>query len=74
MLIKDLHHVNIHVDDLVAAEDFYVGVLGLTKLARPLESPGTWLAAEPDERERSFQSRFRTHGAGPTRSLASFMT
>lgn len=45
MLIKDLHHVNIHVDDLAAAEEFYIDVLGLTKLARPLESPGTWLAA-----------------------------
>lgn len=45
MLIRDLHHVNIHVDDLAAAEAFYCGVLELEKLPRPVESEGAWLAA-----------------------------
>ena len=42
-MIKDLHHVNIHVDDLEAAEAFYIGVLGLERLPRALASTGAWL-------------------------------
>lgn len=42
-MIKDLHHVNIHVDDLEAAEAFYMGVLGLQRLPRPRSTKGAWL-------------------------------
>ncbi len=42
-MIQDLHHVNIHVDDLQAAETFYMDVLGLKRLERPLSTKGAWL-------------------------------
>ena len=45
-VISDLHHVSINVDDLDAAEHFYIEVLGLERLDRPqLHVDGTWLAA-----------------------------
>lgn len=46
MLISDLHHVSINVDDLDAANHFYIDVLGLERLPRPdFGFGGTWLAA-----------------------------
>ena len=45
MLIADLHHVSINVNDLAAAEAFYIDVLGLRRLPRPeLGIAGAWLA------------------------------
>jgi catechol 2,3-dioxygenase-like lactoylglutathione lyase family enzyme len=39
-----IHHVSINVDDVEAAERFYCGILGLTKLPRPdLGFDGAWL-------------------------------
>jgi glyoxylase I family protein len=42
-----LHHVSINVDDVPAARDFYIGVLGLSERAdRPAFSfDGAWLDA-----------------------------
>ena len=46
MTISDLHHVSVNVDDLVAAERFYIEVLGLKKIPRPdFGFDGAWLAA-----------------------------
>lgn len=46
MPIADLHHVSINVDDLAAAEAFYIDVLGLERLYRPeLRVQGSWLGA-----------------------------
>jgi glyoxylase I family protein len=46
MLISDLHHVSINVDDLDAANHFYIDVLGLERLPRPdFGFGGTWLGA-----------------------------
>jgi catechol 2,3-dioxygenase-like lactoylglutathione lyase family enzyme len=41
-----LHHVNVRVDDLAAARDFYESVLGLPVVDRPDEMPGdgVWFA------------------------------
>lgn len=44
MLIRDVHHVSINVDDLATAEAFYVDVLGLERLERPDNNEiGAWL-------------------------------
>jgi catechol 2,3-dioxygenase-like lactoylglutathione lyase family enzyme len=45
-MISDLHHVSINVDDLAAAEYFYVDILGLERLPRPdFGIGGLWLGA-----------------------------
>lgn len=43
--LRGIHHVAICVDDLDAAVDFYVGVVGLELAERPdsLPNPGAWL-------------------------------
>ncbi|HJP51068.1 MAG: VOC family protein [Pseudomonadales bacterium] len=44
MQLNEIHHVSINVKDVEAAEQFYVGVLGLQALERPdLGFPGIWL-------------------------------
>lgn len=44
-MISDVHHVSINVDDLAAAEHFYLDVLGLERLPRPdFGFGGAWLA------------------------------
>jgi glyoxylase I family protein len=46
MTISGLHHVSINVDDLEAANHFYIDGLGLEPIERPdLGFPGSWLAA-----------------------------
>ncbi|MEQ8716065.1 MAG: VOC family protein [Acidimicrobiales bacterium] len=46
MLVTGIHHVSINVTDFDAAEAFYSGVLGMTKLERPeLSVKGAWLNA-----------------------------
>jgi catechol 2,3-dioxygenase-like lactoylglutathione lyase family enzyme len=46
MLFSGVHHVSLNVDDLEAAERFYVEVLGLEVLPRPdFGFPGLWLEA-----------------------------
>jgi len=42
--VRYLHHVSFRVDDLETSLEFYVGVLGCTRLERPdLGFPGAWL-------------------------------
>jgi glyoxylase I family protein len=44
MLVRDLHHVSINVTDVERATAFYVGVLGMERLARPdFGFAGAWL-------------------------------
>lgn len=44
MKLAGVHHISVNVDDLAAAEPFYVDVLGLEKMARPeLPVEGIWL-------------------------------
>ena len=44
MKLNDIHHVSINVNDIAAAEAFYVDLLGLQKIHRPdLGFPGLWL-------------------------------
>jgi len=41
---RGVHHVSINVDDVEKAGTFYIGVLGMEKLARPdFGFPGMWL-------------------------------
>jgi catechol 2,3-dioxygenase-like lactoylglutathione lyase family enzyme len=48
MTISGLHHVSINVDDVAAANHFYIEGLGLEPIERPdLGFVGSWLAA-PD--------------------------
>jgi catechol 2,3-dioxygenase-like lactoylglutathione lyase family enzyme len=39
---RGYHHVNLLVDDLKKADDFYEGLLGLRRIERPLTRPGSW--------------------------------
>lgn len=46
MNIKGLHHVSVNVDDVTAADAFYIDVLGLRRIDRPdIGIGGTWLEA-----------------------------
>lgn len=51
MRISAVHHVSINVEDVDAARDFYVDVLGLTvRTDRPdFGFPGAWLNAGPQQ-------------------------
>jgi len=45
-IVSTVHHVSFRVDDVQAALDFYVGILGCTQLDRPaIPVPGAWLQA-----------------------------
>lgn len=51
MEIAGVHHVSLNVDDVDAAVEFYVGVLGLSVEPRPdFAFPGAWLGF-PDGRQ-----------------------
>lgn len=47
MQVRGIHHVNVRVDDLDAADRFYGGVLGFEPIDRPAAMPaeGRWYAA-----------------------------
>lgn len=50
MKLDGIHHVSINVSDVQAAQDFYVGVLGLELLDRPdFRFPGAWLRSGGQE-------------------------
>jgi catechol 2,3-dioxygenase-like lactoylglutathione lyase family enzyme len=40
--VKGYHHVNLLVDDLKKADEFYERLLGLQRIERPLTRPGSW--------------------------------
>ena len=40
--VRGYHHINLLVDDLKKADDFYEGLLGLRRIDRPLTMPGSW--------------------------------
>ncbi|MEM1435835.1 MAG: VOC family protein [Pseudomonadota bacterium] len=43
-MLNGIHHVSINVQDVDAAIQFYVGVLGMEEIERPdLGFPGAWL-------------------------------
>jgi len=45
-IVRGLHHVSINVDDIEAANEFYIGLLELQPIDRPdIGIPGTWLEA-----------------------------
>ena len=44
MPLTDLHHIALKTQDLPASEQFYIEVLGMTKVDRPnFDFPGAWL-------------------------------
>lgn len=46
MTLQGLHHVSINVDDIDAANHFYIDLLGLVAIDRPdIGIAGTWLEA-----------------------------
>ena len=50
MILEGIHHVSINVQDVAAAEKFYVGVLGMESLDRPdFSFAGAWLRAGDQE-------------------------
>ncbi|MEM6254034.1 MAG: VOC family protein [Cyanobacteria bacterium P01_D01_bin.156] len=46
-MLQALLHAAINVSDLAVAEQFYGGVLGLTKVERVLSFPGAWYQLGP---------------------------
>jgi catechol 2,3-dioxygenase-like lactoylglutathione lyase family enzyme len=51
-----IHHMNVPIDDLAAARDFYGRVLALPELERPdVGRPGLWFGCPPNELHLSVQ-------------------
>lgn len=48
--VKHIHHMNLVVDDLEKAGEFYGRILGLRQIKRPnIEPPGLWFGYEANE-------------------------
>ena len=51
-----IHHMNVPVDDIDAARDFYGRTLGLPEIKRPdVGRPGLWFGCPPNELHLSVQ-------------------
>ena len=59
-----IHHMNVAIDDVDRARDFYGRVLGLPEIKRPnVGSPGLWFGCGANELHLSVQTQLR---GGPT--------
>ena len=48
--VKHIHHMNLVVNDLEKARDFYGRILGLSAIKRPnIDQPGLWFGCEANE-------------------------
>lgn len=63
-----IHHMNVAIDDIAAARDFYGRTLGLPQIKRPdVGRPGLWFGCPPNELHLSVQPDL--HGGRTTLSL-----
>jgi glyoxylase I family protein len=63
-----IHHMNVPIDDIDAARDFYGGVLGLPEIKRPnVRQPGLWFGCAANELHLSVRPGLR--GGRTTMSL-----
>lgn len=57
--VKHIHHMNLIIDNVDKAKDFYVRVLGLQEIKRPnIGSPGVWLGCQSNELHLSAREGF----------------
>jgi len=57
---KHIHHMNIVVNDLEKARDFYGRILGLPAIKRPnIAQPGLWFGCEANELHISFRQELQ---------------
>jgi len=63
-----IHHMNVPIDDIDTARDFYGGVLGLPEIKRPnVGQPGLWFGCAANELHLSVRPGL--HGGRTTMSL-----